>query len=50
MQLAIRFFPLHRDLFACGDDGKQLAVSTFLANKKFYHSVAANQLTKDLQL
>ena len=41
---------IFRDLYACGEEGKQLAVSTFQANKQFYHSVAANQLTKDLQL
>ena len=39
-----------RDLYACDEDGRQLAVSTFQAHKQFYHSVAANQLAKDLQL
>ena len=39
-----------RDLYACGEEGRQLAVSTFQRHKQFYHSVAANQLTKDLQL
>ena len=40
----------YRDLYACGEEGKKLAVSTFQAHKQFYHSVAANQLAKDLQL
>ena len=39
-----------RDLYACGEEGRQLAVSTFQTHKQFYHSVAANQLMKDLQL
>ena len=39
----------YRDLYACGEEGKKLAVSTFQAHKQFYHSVAANQLAKDLQ-
>ena len=39
-----------RDLYAFDEEGKQLAVSTFLAHRHFYHSVAANQLAKDLQL
>ena len=39
-----------RDLYACDEDGRQLAVSTFQAHKQIYHSVAANQLAKDLQL
>ena len=41
---------INRDLYACDKEGKQLAVSTFQRHKHFYHSVAANQLTKDLQL
>ena len=40
----------YRDLYACGEEGRKLAVSTFQAHKQFYHSVAANQLAKDLQL
>jgi leukotriene-A4 hydrolase len=40
----------YRDLYACDEEGRKLAVSTFLAHKQFYHSVAANQLAKDLQL
>ena len=41
---------VYRDLYACGEEGRKLAVSTFQAHKQFYHSVAANQLAKDLQL
>ena len=39
-----------RDLYACDEEGKQLAVATFQVHRQFYHSVAANQLSKDLQL
>ncbi|XP_064400274.1 leukotriene A-4 hydrolase-like [Halichondria panicea] len=42
--------PLYRALYNCGEDGKALAVSTFKKYKEFYHSVAANQLAKDLKL
>ena len=40
----------HRALYGCDEDGKGLAVSTFVANKQFYHSVAAGLLEKDLAL
>ena len=40
----------HRALYGCDEDGKRLAVSTFVANKQFYHSVAAGLLEKDLAL
>lgn len=42
--------PLYKALYGCDEDGKRLAVSTFVANKQFYHSVAAGLLEKDLAL
>lgn len=42
--------PLYRALYSCGEEGKTLAVATFKKHKDFYHSVAATQLSKDLQL
>ena len=40
----------YRDLFCCECDGKDLAVATYKRNKDFYHSVAATQIAKDLEL
>jgi len=42
--------PLYKDLFCCEHDGKDLAVATYKRNKDFYHSVAATQIAKDLEL
>lgn len=39
-----------RSLFACGDQGKALALKTFASFRSFYHGMAASQLEKDLQL
>lgn len=48
--VVVRFcFPC-RDLFACDEEGKDLAVSTFTEHKEFYHSVAATLIAKDLKL
>ena len=39
-----------RGLHGCGQEGKDLAVATFQANKELYHCIATQQLKKDLQL
>lgn len=42
--------PLYKHLFECGEEGKRLAVQTFLEHRSFYHVLAASQLERDLQL
>ena len=39
-----------RELFSCDEEGKDLALSTFMAHKQFYHSVAAKKISKILKL
>ena len=39
-----------RGLHGCGQEGKDLAVATFQANKELYHYFATQLLKKDLQL
>ena len=41
---------VHRALWSCGEEGKDLAVATFLDNKELYHCIATQLLTKDLKL
>jgi leukotriene-A4 hydrolase len=41
--------PLYKKLFGCGwPEAKELALSTFKANRTFYHPIAAKMLAKDL--
>lgn len=41
--------PVYRMLYG-NPDTKQMAIDTFLANRSFYHPVAASMIAKDLQL
>jgi hypothetical protein len=42
--------PLYRALVKCGENGRDLARSTFLAHRDFYHPICVGMVAKDLGL
>lgn len=42
--------PILRELYKSGEIGKRIALSTFTCHQKFYHPIAVQMISKDLQL